>query len=394
MQPVPFTVSVPQADVDDLRHRLLDTRWSPAPRGAGWEYGMDDATLRAFVDYWRDDFDWRAVESRINAFDQFLVEIEQGVPLHFLHVHGKGRKVVPLLLTHGWPWSFWDWHALIGPLTDPAAHGRDDALAFDLVIPSVPGFGFSGPLEARGVTAPRVADMLHRLMHNVLGYDRYCAAGGDWGAFVTWELGTRYFDHVDGIYLSFPPIWHVGGVEGMGQLTYSEGESDWYSKTLDRWQLALSHLTVHSHDHMTLAYALADSPVGLAAWLLERRRNWGDGHDLFGMFDLEFLATTVSIYWFTRSIGSSMQLYAEQFRAGSASDTNYSAGALPRIEAPTAIGVYPGELVLMPRSACEQVANLKDWKVLERGGHFSPAEVPESYAAELARVFAGPLASR
>jgi pimeloyl-ACP methyl ester carboxylesterase len=394
MQARPFHVHIPETELDDLHRRLTCTRWSPAPRGASWEYGIDDAKLHAFVDYWRDEFDWRTVEARINALPQFEVDIAEGVPLHFTHVRGKGRRVIPLIASHGWPWSFWDWHALIGPLTDPAAHGLSDAIAFDLVVPSLPGFGFSQPLEVRGITAPVVADLFDRLMRSVLGYERYCAAGGDWGAFVTWELGTRYADHVDGIYLSFPPIWHVGGVEGMASLDYAEDEHDWHATTLQRWQSALSHLTVHSHDHMTLAYALDDSPAGLAAWLLERRRNWADGDDLFAIFDKDFLATTVSIYWFSRTIGSSMQLYAEQFRAGSTSDTNYTAGALPRIEAPTAIGVYPGELVRMPRSACEKVANLVDWNILDRGGHFAPAENPGTYASELLRVFAGPLAPR
>lgn len=389
-----FEISVPQSQIDDLHRRLDQTRWSPVPDGAGWQYGIDATVLHEFCDFWRTRFDWRAAEAQINAHDHCIVDIEEGVPLHFMHVRGRGRTVLPLIVSHGWPWTFWDWHALIGPLTDPAAHGLDDALAFDLVIPSLPGFGFSQPLHRRGITAPRIADMMDRLMRRVLGYERYCAAGGDWGAFVTWELGTRYAAKLHGIYLSFPPIWHVGGVEGMAGLSYAASEAEWHAKTMRRWQNAISHLTVHSRDHMTLAFALADSPVGLAAWLLERRRNWGDGNDLFAMFDMDFLATTVSIYWYTQTIGSSMQLYAEQFRAGSASDTNYTAGPPPRIEAPTAIGVYPGELVLMPRSACESVANLQDWKVLARGGHFAPAENPQAYSAELLRVFAGPLAPR
>ena len=391
MQCEPFRVSIPDEAIDDLRDRLRRARWSPSPVDAGWEFGMDDTVLREFVRYWRDDFDWREAERAINRFPQFMVEVEPGVPIHFVHVRGKGKTVVPLVVTHGWPWTFWDWNAQIGPLTDPAAYGLDDGIAFDLVVPSLPGYGFSTPLTARGITAPRVADLWDRLMREVLGYERYAAAGGDWGAFVTWELGTRYAGNLKGIYLSFPPLWHAGGVEGLSSLTYAGEEAGWLETTLQRWQLGISHLTVHSHDHMTLAYALADSPVGLAAWLLERRRNWADGDDLYSVFDKQFLATTVSIYWFTNTIGSSMQLYAEQFRAGAESQTNYTPGSLPRIAAPTAIGVYPGELVLMPRNACEDVANLVDWAVHAKGGHFSPSEVPETYAAELRRVFSGPL---
>jgi hypothetical protein len=192
-----------------------------------------------------------------------------------------------------------------------------------------------------------------------------------------------------GIYLSFPPLWHAGGIEGLRPEHYAAEEAGWLEKTHKKWATAVSHLTVHSRDHQTLAWALNDSPVGLAAWLLERRRNWSDcGGDLESRYSRDFLLTTVSLYWFTQSIGSSMQLYAEQFRAGSRAADNYTVAQGPaRIEAPTGIGVYPEEVALLPRSLCEKAANLRYWNVLDEGGHFAPAEVPMTYVQELRNFF-------
>jgi pimeloyl-ACP methyl ester carboxylesterase len=352
--------------------------------------------LRELVDYWIDEFDWPAQVDRINQFKQYRVDLADGVPVHFICEHGKGLqngpKPMPIILSHGWPWTFWDWHALIGPLSDPASYGGDPRDAFDVIVPSLPGFPLSTPLTRQGITAPAVADLWHHLMTNVLGYDNYSAAGGDWGSFVTWELGTRYVPNVSGVYLSFPPIWHAGGVESLRAEDYAPSEAGWLEKTHKKWDTAISHLTVHSRDHQTLAWALNDSPVGLAAWLLERRRNWSDcDGDLDSVYSKDFLLTNVCLYWFSQGIASSMQLYAEQFRAGSISADNYSQAQAPaRIEAPTGIGVYPGEVALLPRKVCEQAANLVYWNVLRKGGHFAPAEVPQTYIEEL-RTFFRPL---
>jgi pimeloyl-ACP methyl ester carboxylesterase len=389
-EPEPFELHVDQAVIDDLHRRLRETRWSPEPGNADWGYGANGDYLRGFVDDWLNRYDWRAAEAKINAFPQFRVELEPGVPVHYIHVRGKGPNPLPIVLSHGWPWTFWDWQALIEPLSDPARFGGDPADAFDVIVPSLPGFAMSTPLQATGITAPRVADLWHKLMHEVLGYPTYAAAGGDWGSFVTWELGTRYVPWLHGVYLSFPPIWHAGGVENLRREDYAPEEEGWLDRTHAKWSTAISHLTVHSRDHQTLAWALNDSPVGLAAWILERRRNWSDcGGDLDSRYSRDFLITTVMLYWVTQSIGSSMQLYAEQFRAGSVSDSNYSSAEGPaRIEAPTGIGVYPGEVALLPRAICEKAANLVHWNVLEAGGHFAPAEVPDIYLGELRRFFA------
>jgi pimeloyl-ACP methyl ester carboxylesterase len=384
-----FRVHVQQAQIDDLRRRLAATRWSPELGNSDWGYGTNGTYLRDLAGYWADGFDWRAQEESINRFPQFRAELRPGVPIHFIHVRGKGPNPTPLILSHGWPWTFWDWHALIEPLTDPVKFGGRAEDSFDVVVPSLPGFAFSTPLGVTGITAPVVADLWNTLMRDVLRYERFAAAGGDWGSFVTWELGTRYVPSIIGVYLSFPPLWHAGGVEALRPEHYAPSERGWFEKTQRKWQTAIAHLTVHSRDHQTLAWALNDSPVGLAAWLLERRRNWSDcAGDLESRYTRDFLLTNVSLYWYTQSIASSMQLYAEQFRAGAVAADNYTRPQLPaRIEAPTGVGVYPEEVVLMPRAACEQAANLVYWNVLPAGGHFAPAEVPEAYVGELRTFF-------
>jgi pimeloyl-ACP methyl ester carboxylesterase len=389
LTPERITLETPQPVLDDLAERLRGTRWSREIGNADWDYGANGGYLREITDYWLNGFDWRAQEQAINRFEHYRVELAPGVPVHFIRKRGVGPNPVPIILSHGWPWTFWDWHAVIEPLADPGKYGGDPADAFDVIVPSLPGFALSTPLESAGVTAPRVADLWDRLMRQVLGYERYAAAGGDWGSFVTWELGTRYVDHLFGVYLSFPPIWHAGGVENLREADYAPEEAGWLAKTRRKWSTAVSHLTVHSHDHQTLAWALNDSPVGLAAWLLERRRNWSDcGGDLESRYSRDFLLTNVMLYWTTGAIASSMQLYAEQFRAGSVSESNYSQAQPPaRIAAPTGIGVYPEEVALLPRKVCEKAANLVYWNVLPEGGHFAPAECPAIYVEELRTFF-------
>jgi pimeloyl-ACP methyl ester carboxylesterase len=389
ISPQPIQLSVEQSAVDDLMARLRRTRWSPEIQNSQWEYGANGAFLRDLVEYWQHRFDWRKQETEINRYAHFRIEVINGVPIHFIRESGKGPAPMPLILTHGWPWTFWDWHQLIGPLADPARYGGDPADAFDVIVPSLPGYCFSTPLSRSGITAPVVADLWHKLMHDVLGYERFSAAGGDWGSLVTAELGRRYAASMSGVYLSFPPLWHAGGVENLRSEDYLGSEAGWLEKTRRKWQTVVSHLTVHSRDHQTLAWALNDSPVGLAAWLLERRRNWSDCKgDLYSRYSRDFLLTNVCLYWFTQSIASSMQLYAEEFRAGAIAGDNYVGSTPPaRIETPTGIGVYPEEIALLPRKLCEQAANLVHWSVLPEGGHFAPAEVPEIYVRELRTFF-------
>jgi pimeloyl-ACP methyl ester carboxylesterase len=390
---VPFIeespVHIDDEAVDDLRARLRATRWSggPAPGGPAdgpgdWTDGVPGDYLRDLVRYWAEDFDWREQERRINAHEHYRFSGVPGVPVHFIRARGRGPDPMPLVLTHGWPWTFWDWSAVIGPLSDPAAHGGDERDAFDVIVPSLPGFPLSNPLTAPDVHVERIADIWVELLA-ALGHERFGAAGGDWGGIVSGNLGARYPERLTGVYLSLPPIRHVDKA-GISADDYAEDERDWPDWNRRCRPTIEGHLAVHRHGHRTLAWALADSPAGLAAWLLERRRNWSDcGGDLESRYTRDFLLTNVSLYWLTDSVGSAMRLYAADHRHNS----RPGAHPYPRIEVPTGIGVYPGDIARLPRAVCERAVNLRHWRVLPEGGHFAPAEVPSIYVEELREFF-------
>jgi pimeloyl-ACP methyl ester carboxylesterase len=392
-RPERFRVDISDGDLDDLRYRLLRTRWSPEFANDDWGYGVSGSYLRDLVAYWRDGFDWRRQEAAINEFAHFRIELD-GIPIHFIHERGKGTDPIPLILTHGWPWTFWDWHQVIRPLTDPAAAGLDPSVSFDVVVVSLPGFTFSTPLIQPNVTPWAIARLWDRLMREVLGYATYGAAGGDWGAVVSAELGHERYDAVQGVYMSLPPVSKTGGMYARKPEEYAPEEAGWYERCLPKWATTTSHVAVHSADPQTLAWALDDSPVGLAAWLLERRFNWCDGA-LEEVFSRDFLLTTICLYWFTHSIGSSMRIYAETFPAGRRTppDRLTGPGGVGSTRRPdpisvrTGVGVFLGEVALLPRTVVESIANLDYWSVHEVGGHFGPAEQPQAYVDDLRTFF-------
>ncbi|SCW38880.1 Pimeloyl-ACP methyl ester carboxylesterase [Sphingobium faniae] len=377
MPPQPFSIAIPDADLDRLRDRIRSTRWADDWDNGDWHYGVEREWLRSMAFYWANDFDWRAQESGINRWPQFTTDID-GYRIHFLHVKGKGPDPRPLVLTHGWPWTFWDWKDVIGPLTDPAAHGGDPALSFDLVIPSLPGFAFSTPLRQK-VNVRIIGRLWTGLMRDVLGYDRFMAAGGDWGALVTAELGHAHADHVDAVHLAMPML------PGLDQFNMSPDDfapdEQWMpQRQAESWPLIASHVTVQSNDPQTLAYALADSPVGTAAWLWERRHAWSDnGGDIFKSFDRDFLCTTASLYWLTNSIGSSLRIYKDHFGAADPWPLLHD-GKI--ISVPTGFAIAPKELIFLPRKIAEERTNLHRWTILPSGGHFSGAENPAALVDE------------
>ena len=268
MRATPFRVDVPASQLDDLRRRLRTTRWADDFGNETWKYGVERRWLEEMVRYWAEEFDWRAQEAAINAFSQFRIEVD-GVPVHFVHVRGNGPSPTPLILTHGWPWTFWDWKDVIAPLADPAAYGGDPADAFDVVVPSLPGYGFSAPLRTTGIGARRVAELWVQLM-GVLGYERFAAAGGDWGAIVTAELGHAHSEHVCGVYLTLPMIPGVN-LRDIPADAFAEDETWMAQRSREARPAIMSHSTVHIHDPQTLAYALCDSP-----WA-RRRGSGSDG---------------------------------------------------------------------------------------------------------------------
>lgn len=379
---VPYAIDVPQADIDDLRHRLSRTRWPDDVGNAAWVYGVERGWLAEMARYWADGYDWRRHETAMNVHPHFRAEID-GVPIHFVHVRGAGPAPMPLVLTHGWPWTFWDLKDLIGPLTDPAACGGDAGDAFDVVIPSLPGFGFSVPLPRTGINVRVIAALWVKLMRDLLGYDRFAAYGGDWGAIVTAELGHAHPQHLIGVELSMPVIPGVN----RRQLTadrYADDEQWMLARSAEAEPLIRSHVAVHATDPQTLAYALTDSPSGTAAWIWERRRAWSDcGGDVTSVFSRDDLCTTASIYWLNGSIATSLRLYFEHFNSGwlPVHDRH------PTLEVPTGFAIFPKELALLPRSVAAEQTNLQRWTVMPRGGHFAPAEQPQLLVEELRAFF-------
>ena len=349
-----FHLEIPEAELTDMRARIRSTRWAPDFGNSDGAYGVEREWLQDLAAYWSEKFDWRDQERQINALPQFRVEID-GIPIHFIHVKGKGRAPKPIILSHGWPWTFWDWRKVIGPLTDPVAYGGMDEDSFDVIVPSLPGFGFSVPLNSTKVGARRIADLWHTLMTNVLGYKRYAAGGGDWGSTITGELGHGYPESVIGVWLTLPNVPGVA-LWQIGEQDFAPDEKWMWARALEARPVIMSHSTVHRNEPQTIAYGLVDSPVGTAAWILGRRNDWGDHDgDIFSLFDRDFLCTTASIYWLNRSIASSMRIYHDHYVGGGPPAPRHNRPMA--IEVPTAFSIFPKELLLLPRAIAERVTN-------------------------------------
>ena len=292
---------------------------------------------------------------------------------------------MPLILTHGWPWTFWDLHKVIRPLADPAAFGGDPADAFDVVVPSLPGYGFSTPLTTPGINFWRTADLWATLMHEVLGYKKFAAQGGDWGALVTSQLGHKYPQSLFGIHLNLAvSLDFITRRQLPAESEYGPDEKQWYARIQEAAPTISSHLAVQTADPQTLAYGMHDSPVSLCAWILERRRNWSDcGGNVERRFSKDDLLTTMMIYWVTESFVTSVRYYYEaRRRPWTPAHTR-----TPVIEAPTGIAVFPKELLIPPKRWAEQYYNLKRWTVMTAGGHFAHAEEPEQLVQDVRAFF-------
>lgn len=305
-----FEIAIDQAQIEDFHRRLDATRWPHDPVNGDWAYGVERDWLQALMSYWRNDYDWRLAEAAMNRFDHYRIVLED-VPIHFIHRRSGRPDAIPLVLTHGWPWTFWDYAATIEPLASPA----DARLpAFDVVVPSLPDFGFSAPLRRTGVTTRTTAALWVRLMREVLGHGRFAAHGGDWGATVTAQLGHEFPDDRIGAHMTMPVLIRSGFLNQPSRDECAPDELARFDHAAAQMKAAEPHyiVIVHSRDPQTRAYALEDLLVGLAAWILERRRAWsGYAGDLFEAIPRDALLTGVSIYWFTRTIGSSMRYYWE-----------------------------------------------------------------------------------
>jgi pimeloyl-ACP methyl ester carboxylesterase len=386
----PYSIRIEDEVLSDLRQRLR-TRHRPQDlANDDWGYGVNGAYLDSLLDYWQDGYDWRFHEAAINCYGNYLVHIG-GLPIHFMHVRGTGPNPTPLVLTHGWPWTFWDFRKLIGPLTDPAAHGGDPADCFDVVIPSLPGFGFSTPSPRAGFTIYEVADVWATLMTEVLRYDKFGAHGGDYGTLVTAQLGHKYPELITGLHFAPRPlplnVWNVDRPWAdlfAGSLPGGTGER---AAQVEYERRKVGHMVAHVLHPQTLAYAMHDSPAGLAAWLLERRHSWSDNNgDVRSAFSWEDLLTNFTIYWATNSFVSSARLYADNQRVGWRPVHEGS----PVVNAPTAVTVF--EKDLPPNVSLDWMKDYFDLRSVTRsptGGHFAAAEEPERVVGDIRAFFRG-----
>ena len=379
-QAEPFRINIAQEVLDDLQERLESVRWPDQIPGSGWDYGSNLDYMKELVDYWRTSFDWRAQEAAINAFAQYRATVD-GLGIHFIHEKGKGPNPMPIIITHGWPSSIVEMVKIIPLLTDPASHGGDPADSFDVVATSAPGYGFSDHPIRRGMHYWRIADLWAELMTEVLGYQSFAAQAGDWGATVTSRLGFTYPGRVVGIHLTSAAAGPQPYL-GPGAPDLSDAEMT-FLREMERWKEGEGgYMHMHMTKPQTLAYGLNDSPVALAAWIVEKWRTWSDcDGDVERRFTKDELLANVTIYWVTQTINSSMRLYYEGMR------TNWVLGRGQWIPVPCFLADFPKELVRPPREWAERVFNVQRWTGMPRGGHFAAIEEPELLAEDIRASF-------
>jgi pimeloyl-ACP methyl ester carboxylesterase len=375
-----FRIDIPQAELDDLRRRLAGARWPAELPGVGWSRGVPLGYLQQLADYWRSGYDWRTHEAQLNQFPQFTTTLD-GQHVHFLHVRSPEPNALPLLLTHGWPGSIVEFMKIIGPLTDPRAYGGDAADAFHVVAPSIPGFGFSGPTREIGWNTARVARAFAALMDR-LGYDRYGAQGGDTGAIVSPELGRIAADHVVGVHVNAPTVGFMpfGPLEPADEAALTDAERARLKRAAYYNQELLGYAMVQSTRPQTLAYALTDSPIGQLAWIVEKFQEWTDPAAELpdDAVDRDQMLTDVSVYWLTRTAGSSAQLYYEGAHSG-------LWGPPAPSTTPTGVAVFPQDVAL--RGIADRSYNIVHWSEFARGGHFAAMEAPDLLVGDIRAFF-------
>ncbi|MFB4306370.1 epoxide hydrolase family protein [Actinomadura sp. GTD37] len=368
-----FEIDVPQAQLDDLHSRLSATRWPDELPGVGWSYGVPAGYAKKLAEHWRTGFDWRAAEARLNAFPQYTTRID-GQNVHFLHVRSPEPGALPLIVTHGWPGSVAEFLEIIGPLTDPVAHGGDASDAFHLVVPSIPGFGFSGPTTETGWDLERVARCWATLMDR-LGYERYGAQGGDSGSVISPMLGRAAPGSVAGVHVNGALGFPTGDPAEFEGLTSAELARLGQYQDQDRAGYAIIQAT----RPQTLAFGLHDSPAAQLAWIAEKFKEWTDpARELpEDAVDLDQLLTNISIYWFTQTAASAARLYKEG-QKGWGAVTEYSS-------VPHGVAVFPGDAGV--RRIAEREHNVVHWSEHDRGGHFAAMEAPDLLVNDIQTFF-------
>lgn len=381
----PFRIAISQRDLDDLHERLDRTRWPDELPDVGWAYGVPRDYLKELARYWRHDYDWRSAEAELNQWPQFVTTID-GANIHFAHLRSPEPDATPLLMTHGWPGSIVEFAGVVGPLTDPRAHGGDPADAFHLVLPSIPGFGLSGPTTQTGWEFKRVAAAFAVLMER-LGYERYGVQGGDWGSIISRELGRTRSDRVIGVHLnllpnSFQP--QEPDPHELAALSPNERE-----RTLASWERIKAwsrerqgYADIQATRPQTLAYSLTDSPVGQLAWIVEKFKEWTDSKDCpEDAVDRDHMLTNVMLYWLTGTAGSSARIYYERAHA------DYWGKPPEPSTAPTALAVFPRDNFIPLRHIADRTNNIVQWTEHDRGGHFAAMEQPRLLVNDIQRFF-------
>ena len=375
---VPFAVDVPEADLDDLHRRLDATVWPGQRPDAGWSRGTDLDYLRRLVKYWREEFDWRAAERRINKLSHYIADID-GISVHFSRTESVSSNSIPLLVLHGWPSSFAEMDKLIGRLADPTRYGGEAGDGFDVIVPSLPGFIFSELYPATGMDLAGMARVLHRLMEE-LGFRKYAVHGGDVGAGVAAALSSLYPEAVLGIHVTSVALVSPAAVEDERPLTdaesaYVEGRKTWMGTEGAYYQ-------VQSTKPQSLSYGLTDSPVGLAAWVAEKFHAWSDTSQGFEKtFTMDELLTTISLYWFTHSIGSASEFYFESRAKPLVLKRDV------KLQGVNGVAVFPADISLPPREWAERIMIVSRYTAMPRGGHFAALEEPDLLAQEIRHTF-------
>ena len=375
----PFEIAISDEVLADLRQRLSLTRWPDEMPGVGWDYGSNLDYIKELCEYWRTDFDWRAQEKKLNAFHHYKSEVD-GLSIHFIHEKGTGPNPMPLVITHGWPSTFFEMSKIIPLLADPGGHGGDPADSFDVVAPSLPGFGFSQASQEPGMQVQKVADLWAKLMTENLGYPKFAAQGGDIGAGVTSRLGYAHSDKMIGVHLT--SITRPTPYLGAGSRPLTEAEQA-HSDQRERWQQSeggYSH--IQGTKPQTLSYGLNDSPAGLAAWIVEKYRTWSDCNgDVESSYTKDELLTTVTIYWVTQTIGSSVRMYKEN------QSSVWEMAQDEKVPTPAGMAMFPQEIAKPPREWAERSWDVRRWVQMPRGGHFAALEEPELLAHEVREFF-------
>ncbi len=373
----PFTVNVPDETLDHIRNRVAEYRWHEMPDDGGWAYGANLDYMKELCAYWLDEFDWRKHEARINLFSHHMAAVD-GVDLHFIHEKGSGPSPLPLIISHGWPGSVVEFLDIIEPLAHPERFGGSADDAFDVVAPSLPGFGFSGR-PPRPIGPRKMAEMFNTLMTDVLGYDSYLAQGGDWGGAISSWLGFDHAAACRAIHINIMTMRHPDGPKG-------PDEEAW-AVEFDREQIMEDgYRTQQATKPQTLSYAMMDSPVGVAAWLVEKFNSWSDtdGDNIESVHSKDSMLTNIMVYLVTGTFNTASWIYYGRREEGG----RLLSPEGKRVEVPTAVALFPAELLSWPpRSYVERVYNIERWTEMPRGGHFAALEQPDLLVEDI-RAFA------